>query len=103
MGFFITTGRVHLVVEALQSLDQPDLSIVGFDIISPNQRALTQYKKLFLINQNPGLQGYYGTMELYNYILQKKRPVPQRFLPLDIVTLENVENYLHIDEWEHFE
>ncbi len=97
-GFFVTTSRAHYIVEVLIKLGRSDIVLVGFDLIQKNIDALKSYKNIFLINQNPALQGFYGVMRLFDYILQNKRVDDKKYLPLDVITLENVSNYSHIQD-----
>ena len=97
-GIFVTTSRVHHLVDALIELNRQNISLVGFDIIQNNIEALSRYSSLFLINQNPSLQGFYGTMRLFDFIMRHKRDDSEKYLPLDIITLENVNNYKHIQD-----
>ncbi len=97
-GLFITTSRVHLICETLRMLNRDDIALVGFDIVKENIRALHNYKKLFLINQNPSLQGFYGVMRLFDHFLKNKSVTETMHLPLDIVTLENVSNHQYMQD-----
>lgn len=97
-GFFITTSRVHFISKVLIKLKREDITLVGFDLIPQNQQVLNAYKRLFLINQNPSLQGYYGVRRLFDFLVQKRRKDNIKYLPLDVITLENVSNYLHIQD-----
>ena len=95
-GFFVTSSRAHYISKVLIELKRTDITLIGFDLIPQNTQALNNYKRLFLINQNPSLQGYYGVMRLFEFLLHKKREDSIKYLPLDVITLENVSNYLHI-------
>ncbi|NND31343.1 MAG: LacI family DNA-binding transcriptional regulator [Saprospiraceae bacterium] len=98
MGLFVTTSRIHHIAEILKDLDKMEISLVGFDLVQKNIDALGFYKRLFLINQNPSLQGYYGVMRLFDHFLKHKTIRSTKYLPLGIITLENVSNYLHIQD-----
>jgi len=97
-GIFVTTSRSHLIVRSLLAIDNQELTIVGYDLIKENIEVLSSYKRLFLINQNPALQGYYGLMNFFDRFLKKQINPTHKYLPLDVVTLENVDNYIHIEE-----
>ncbi len=98
LGVFVTTSRCHHVVKALLKLKRADITIVGYDLIRENIEALHSYKRLFLINQNPSLQGYYGLRNFFDRFIKKKTFIKERYLPLDVVTLENIRNYIHVVE-----
>ncbi|MEE9371976.1 MAG: LacI family DNA-binding transcriptional regulator [Saprospiraceae bacterium] len=94
-GIFVTTSRCHHIARALLSIGREDLVVIGFDLIEENIDVLKDYKRLFLINQNPVLQGYYGLMNFFDLFLKKNLIIEKRYLPLDIVTFENAQNYIH--------
>lgn len=96
-GIFVTTSRIHHIVRALNAIDHPELSLVGFDLIEANLEALQNYDRMFLINQNPSLQGYYAIMHLFDKYIQHRSFPKIKYLPLDVITLENVSNYAHIE------
>jgi len=96
-GIFVTTSRIHYLVEALNTLDRNDITIVGFDLIEENIKALSNYEKLYLINQNPERQAYAGLTSLFDFLLEKNKVVQERYLPLDVVTFENVSGYSELE------
>ena len=67
-------------------------------LFQENIDQLPLFKKMFLINQNPALQGYYGVMQLYQHLLNKEQIPEKKYLPLDVITLENLNNYMHIED-----
>ncbi len=93
-GIFVTTSRIHLLVQALQELEKSDIMVVGFDLIEENINALHSYDRMILINQRPDLQGYTGLISLFNFLLKKKNVSQEHHLPLDVITKENVSAYL---------
>lgn len=97
-GFFITTSRVHLIVDILIELGREDIALVGFDLVQKNIETLKKYQRLFLINQNPSLQGYYGVMRLFDHFLKNKSVNDSKYLPLGVVTQENVDNYVYMKD-----
>lgn len=98
-GIFVTTSRIHHLTKVLEELEVNDINLVGFDLIKKNIDLLYQYDRMFLINQNPYLQGYYGIIQIFEHLL-KKNSIPQKlYLPLDVITLENYRYYLHLNEY----
>ena len=100
-GIFVTTSRIHYLVDVLNSLKIDDITIVGFDLIKENVMALEKYERMILINQNPELQAYNGLMSLFEYLLSKKTISLKQYLPLDVVTKENVSAYIETDSIKH--
>jgi len=98
-GIFVTTSRAHLLAEALRSLDRDDLLIVGYDLIAENLVALDNYERLILINQNPERQGYEGLFTLFDHLFRKRQIVLNQLLPMDVVTKENISNYINVNRF----
>ena len=98
-GVFVTTSRIHYLVEVLQALELDHLNIIGFDLIKENIEKLYTYDRMFLINQNPYLQGYYAIIHIFEHLLKKKEVRKKLYLPLDVITLENYRYYLHLNEY----
>ncbi len=103
-GIFVTTSRIHFLSKVLKKLEREDIVIVGFDLIKENVAALNSYEKMFLINQNPVLQGYAGLMSLFDFLLKKKAAKRLQYLPLDVITKENLSAYLDTNStiFEHY-
>jgi len=83
-------------VQLLTELELTHITVVGYDLIHSNIEALKEYKNFYLINQNPSLQGYYAIQKLYEYLLVGKTNNEKKYLPLDVICLENMDNYIHI-------
>jgi LacI family transcriptional regulator len=69
----------------------------GYDLVPANLRYLEKGVIGFLINQNPERQGYLGIRQLADFLVFRKTVAKLKFLPLDIVTLENLRYYLEED------
>jgi LacI family transcriptional regulator len=67
---------------------------VGYDLLQKNLNYLNQGIINFLINQNPKGQGYYGIHLLMDHLVFKKKIIPIKYLPLDIITKENLHYYV---------
>ena len=71
-----------------------NIKIVGYDLIAKNLQYLNDGSVSFLINQNPAGQGYWGIHLLADYLVFKKKVPAIKYLPLDIVTKENLQYYV---------
>ena len=67
---------------------------MGYDLLEHNIRFLNEGVIDFLINQNPKKQGYRGIYALADALVFKKEVAPLKYLPLDIITRENLEYYV---------
>ena len=94
---FVTTSKAHEIAKyAEQHADHP-VVIVGYDLLPQNLYYLNKGSISFLINQNPKGQGYWGINQLVDHLVFKKEVAPIKFLPLDIVTKENLNYYIDED------
>ena len=93
-GIFVTNSRVYAVAEFLEKNKLDDLKLIGYDLIDPNIEFLQKGIIDFLISQKPKEQGYAGLMSLFNLLVMDKTPEPETFIPIDIITTENLKYYL---------
>jgi len=93
-GIFVTTSKAYTVANYLQSRTNHKLRLVGYDLLQKNLNYLNQGVINFLINQNPKGQGYYGIHLLIDHLVFKKKVNPIKYLPLDIITKENLHYYV---------
>ncbi|HEY9197079.1 MAG TPA: substrate-binding domain-containing protein [Mucilaginibacter sp.] len=96
-SIFVTTSKAHEIAKYLEQRHIRHIKIIGYDLLPPNLYFLNKGAISFLINQNPKGQGYWGIYQLTDSLVFKKEVPVIKFLPLDIVTKENV-NYYADDE-----
>ena len=87
-GIFVTNSAAHAVVAALHPKNIPPL--VGYDLIPENVAALRNGSLSFLINQQPGNQGYQAVYALYRHLVLGEAVEPQRRIPVDLVSRETL-------------
>ncbi|MCE6992401.1 substrate-binding domain-containing protein [Dyadobacter sp. CY323] len=92
---YVTNSKAFQVAEYLEKRKLTNIKLVGYDLIEPNLHYLNNEIISFLINQNPLGQGYWGIHQLANHLVFKKEIPPIKFLPLDIITRENLDYYLN--------
>lgn len=93
-GIFVTTSKAHEIAKYLEQRFIKNIKIVGYDLIPTNLHFLNKGIISFLINQNPKGQGYWGIHQLSDHLVFKKEVPKLKYLPLDIVTKENLNYYL---------
>ena len=91
-GIFVTNSRVHKVARCLTELDQV-VRLVGYDLLPENILFLEQERIDFLLSQQPEDQAYKGFNSLYNLVVFNRKPAPRQWLPIDIITRENLHYY----------
>ncbi|MCF2503082.1 LacI family transcriptional regulator [Dyadobacter sp. CY107] len=91
---YVTNSKAFEVASYLEKKALKHIKLVGYDLLTPNLNYLEKEIINFLINQNPLGQGYWGIHQLANFLVFKKDIQPIKFLPLDIITKENLDYYL---------
>lgn len=95
---YVTTSQAYDVAKYLEQRRMNDIKLVGYDLIPPNLHYLEKGRISFLINQNPKGQGYWGIYQLAEHLIFKKEVPLLKYLPLDIVTRENLNYFLDDDQ-----
>ncbi len=93
-SIFVTTSKAHEIAKYLEQRYIKHIKIIGYDLLSPNLYFLNKGTISFLINQNPKGQGYWGIYQLTDSLVFKKEVPIIKYLPLDIVTKENMNYYV---------
>ncbi|WP_158796682.1 substrate-binding domain-containing protein [Pedobacter sp. L105] len=91
---FVTTSQAYDIAKYLEQKHISHIKLIGYDLIPPNLHYLSNGAISFLINQNPKGQGYWGINLLSDYLVFKKEVPMIKYLPLDIVTQENLNYFL---------
>jgi LacI family transcriptional regulator len=93
-GIYVTNSKAFEVAAYLEKEGIENIKLVGYDLLAPNVEFLEKGRIHFLINQNPLGQGYWGIHQLANHLVFNQDVPPIKFLPLDIITRENLDYYL---------
>ena len=93
-GIFVTNSKVYKVCKMLSKENMNGLKVVGYDLLNENIKFLKQGRIEFLISQKPLEQGYNGIMTLFNHVVLKRKIKRKQYLPIDIITKENIQYYL---------
>jgi len=93
-GIFATNSRVYAVAEFLENNKLDEIKLIGYDLIDLNIEYLRKGIIDFLISQKPEQQGYAGVMSLFNLLVLDKEPDPETYIPIDIITTENLQYYM---------
>lgn len=93
-AIFVTNSKAYQMAFYLEKYDLTDIRLIGYDLLPKNLHYLDKGIIKFLINQNPKGQGYWGIHQLTDFLAFKKEIEPIKYLPLDIITKENLNYYL---------
>lgn len=92
-GLFVTNSRVHKVARFLTETGREGVRLVGYDLLPENIHFLKQDRIDFLLSQNPEEQAFLGLVSLYNLVVFNREPKATQWLPIDIITNENLAYY----------
>jgi len=92
---FVTTSQAYDVARYLEQRHVSTIKLIGYDLIPQNLHYLEKGNISFLINQNPKGQGYWGIYTLAEHLIFRKEVSILKYLPLDIVTRENLNYFLN--------
>ncbi len=95
-SIFISGSKSYLVAQYLEEKGLKSINIIGYDLLELNVKYLKSGFTRFLIGQRPEEQAYKGIKKLFDYLSLNKIPDKIEFLPVDIVTSENVDFFLKL-------
>jgi LacI family transcriptional regulator len=93
-SIFITCSRSYLIALYLEKKELRSINLIGYDLLDSNVMFLKSGTTRFLIGQRPEEQTYKGIKKLFEYLSLHKVPDKIEYLPVDIVTSENVDFFL---------
>ena len=86
-------SKAHIVGEFLLKSNRRNIQIMGYDMVPKNEACVRQGSISFLIAQHAYMQGYASVDALFNAIVLKKEVNPVNYMPIELLTKENVEFY----------
>ena len=86
-------SKAHLVGEFLQKTNRRNVQIMGYDMVHKNEVCIRQGSISFLIAQHAYQQGYASVDALFNAVVLKRAVNPVNYMPIEILTKENVDFY----------
>ena len=86
-------SKAYIIGEYLQKHQKSDFNLMGYDLLQRNVDCLKQESISFLIAQQPTLQGFDGIKALCDHLILKKEVARVNFMPIDLLTKENIEFY----------
>ena len=92
-GLFVTNSRVHKVARFLSETGKEKVRLIGYDLLPENIEFLNKKRIDFLLSQKPGEQAFLGLTSLYNMVVFNREPEARQWLPIDIITRENLRYY----------
>jgi LacI family transcriptional regulator len=93
-SIFISGSKSYLIALYLEEKGLKTINLIGYDLLDMNVKYLKLGVTKFLIGQRPEEQTYKGIKKLFEYLSLSKVPDKIEYLPVDVVTSENVEFFL---------
>ena len=92
-------SKAYIIGEYLQKKGMMDFNLMGYDLLQRNVACLKQGSIFFLIAQQPVLQGFNGIKTLCEHLILKKDAPGEYFMPIDLLTKENIDFYYNSSVW----
>ncbi len=92
-GIFVTNSRVFRVAAFLEKKGLEKPILIGYDLLQESKEFMIKGTIDFLISQKPREQGYKSVMTLYHHLVLRKQVGRTQYVPIDIITKENLEHY----------
>jgi LacI family transcriptional regulator len=93
-GLFVSNAWTHAIARLVNANSAREkISLIGYDLVGKNLKALQQGSVDFLISQRPEMQGYEGIYCLYEHVVLRETVKQKIMVPIDILTKDNVQYY----------
>ena len=86
-------SKAHLVGDFLLRSNRRNIQIMGYDMVPKNAEGGRQGSISFLIAQHAYMQGYACIETLFDAIVLKKVVEPVNYMPIELLTKENIDFY----------
>ena len=93
-SIFVSGSRSYQIASYLEEKGLRSINLLGYDLLDMNVKFLKSGFTKFLIGQRPEEQTYKGIKKLFEFLSFNKVPEKMEYLPVDIVTSENVNFFL---------
>lgn len=90
-GIFVVNDAIHRIAQSVLLLGRKSqTTMVGYDLVEHNRRAMVAGSVDCLISQRPEYQGYTAIYQLYRKGLLNQAPEETICVPIDIILPENL-------------
>jgi LacI family transcriptional regulator len=96
-SIFMSGSKSYLIASYLKDGGYKTISLIGYDLLDHNVVYLRSGIIRFLIGQRPEEQTYKAVKKLFEYLSLNKVPEKIEYLPVDIITSENIDFFLKQD------
>ena len=90
-GVFVVNDAVHRIAQSILLLGRKSqTTLIGYDLVEQNRKAMLAGSVDCLISQRPEYQGYTAIYQLYRKGLLNQLPEEIICVPIDIILPENL-------------
>jgi LacI family transcriptional regulator len=93
-SIFVTGSKSFRIADYFIERNIRSVNLIGYDLLDRNVAHLKAGNISFLIGQRPEEQTYKGIKKLFEFLSSNKLPDRMEYLPVDVVTSENVDFFL---------
>lgn len=93
-SIFISGSKSYKIADYFKSEGLRSINIIGYDLLEQNVGHLKKGTIKFLLGQRPEEQTYKGIKKLFDFLSINKIPEKLEYLPVDVVTSENVNFFI---------
>ncbi len=86
-------SKAHIVGEFLLKSNRRDVQIMGYDMVPKNAECVRHGSISLLVAQHAYMQGYACVWTLFDAIVLKKEVNPVNYMPIELLTPENIDFY----------
>ena len=92
-GAAVLSSRGSIIAESLKRIGINNVNLTCLDLTADNIAAMMDGRLDFLVGQRPNLQGFLAVETLLKNLICGGRPEVENYMPLDIITRENIDFY----------
>lgn len=90
----MTSSRIYLIDNFLQSNPNPERVVIGFDDLEGNLASLRSGNVEYLVTRHISMQSYYALTALADFVVRKVTPAKRKnYLHMDILHRLNLDDY----------
>lgn len=93
-SIFISGSKSFKIADYIKESGLNSINLIGYDLLDKNVEYLKSGVIRFLIGQRPEEQTYRGVRKLFDFLSLNKIPEKMEYLPIDVVTSENIKFFV---------
>lgn len=97
-GAVVLNSRVSVIASYFRKRKIKDVRLIGIDLTEDNVKEVNNGCVDFLLGQRPEQQGYMAIKLLIQYLIYGSKVQIENYMPLDIITRENLDLYSEFNE-----